>query len=438
MGLIATAVLVSATSIFAWILGSRIRRRDRSLLERTTSGRRLLQTVVDTLPESVVWKDRESRVLGLNSALETRLAQHNVPVQLGERFSDAPLEPRMMDYITRIEAVERQVMETGVAVLDQQLERPEADGNDRAVLRNTIPLRSENEIAGVMSTTKDITDVVLLERSLASARQLESIGQLSAGVAHEINTPVQYVTDNCSFLQGSFVDLVDAVSALSSIAETHDPEATALIKKKADLDFLLEEIPDAVSQSREGLEQIAKIVRAMKAFAHPGGDMVQTDINALIATTVDVSRNEWKYHSDVEFDLADDLPYPRCDEGQIKQVLLNMIINAADAISEATADGSDGKGLITVATRAEDNSIAISITDTGTGISPEVQARMFERFFTTKPVGRGSGQGLAICYDAVTAHGGTINVNSALGAGTTFTITLPLDPPEKASDGEGA
>ncbi len=434
LGLIAAFVLGIAMFTIAWALGMRIRQRERALQLKIANDRELLQTVVDALPESVIWKDPDSRVLGLNRGLEERLGQHNVGVHLGERLSDGPLGPRMQIYIDELEAMEAKVIETGEAILDHQMTRPELNTIDRTVLRNAIPLRHGDKIVGMVSTTRDITDVVNLERSLASARRLESIGQLSAGVAHEINTPVQYVTDNCAFLQGSFADLVDAVTALGSIADRHEPEAATLIKKQADLDFLLEEIPDAVNQSREGLDQIAKIVRAMKAFAHPGGDMAETDINSLVKTTVDVSRNEWKYHSDIELDLADDMPYPRCDEGQIKQVLLNMIINAADAIAEALAERGKGKGVITITTRASDNTVAIKVADTGTGIPPEVQKRMFERFFTTKPVGRGSGQGLAICYDAVTAHGGNIDVDSTVGAGTTFTITLPITPPEQGLD----
>ncbi|MGA9595821.1 MAG: ATP-binding protein, partial [Acidimicrobiia bacterium] len=399
--------------------------QEASLLQQISSEKQLMQTVIDALPDSIGWKDTNSRVLGLNEALRRRMERHGSHLSIGQRVSEAGLTGDTADYVASVEALERKVMETAEPVTNLQMQRPELDRRPTQVLRTVIPLRHGDEIVGVLSTTRDITDVVELERSLASARRLETIGQLSAGVAHEINTPVQYVTDNTAFLDHSFGNLLGAVRALSELAEVHDPEAVALISKEADLDFLLEDIPDAVRQSREGLDQIARIVRAMKAFAHPG-DIGPTDINKLIATTVDISRNEWKYHASIELELAEVLPEPHCDEGQIKQVLINMIINAADGI----ADAGDDKGVIGIRTWSGEVEVVIQISDTGTGMTPEVQERMFERFFTTKPVGRGSGQGLAICYDAVAAHGGGITVDSTVGAGTTFTITLPLRPPD--------
>lgn len=416
-----------ATLVLAWTLGIQARRREQTLVARISSDRWLLQTVVDSLPESIVWKNEESEVLGLNEALRQRLQYHNVPLRLNTRFSDAPMSEAMVAYIGEVETMERLAMKTGDPVLNRQMIRPESIGNDRQVLRTAIPLRRNGEIIGVLSTTRDITTVVDLERSLASAQRLKSIGQLAAGVAHEINTPVQFVSDNTTFLDTSFTSLIDAITSLSEIAEQQDPEAVAIIRKETDLEFLLEDVPDAMQQSREGLQQIADIVRAMKAFAHPGGEIVPTNINGLITTTVAITRNEWRYHADIDLDLADDLPQPATDEGQIKQVLLNLIVNAADAV----ADAGKERGTITVTTRPVPDGVSITIADTGIGMSPEVQERIYERFFTTKQAGRGSGQGLAIAYDAVTAHGGDIQVESAVGVGTTFTITLPLWPPEE-------
>jgi len=420
-----------ATLALTWMLAIRTRRREQTLVARISSDRQLLQTVVDSLPESIVWKNTESEVLGLNEALRQRLQHHHVPLRLNTRFSDSPMSETMVAYIGEVEAMERLAMKTGDPVLNRQMTRPESIGNDRQVLRTAIPLRRNDEIIGVLSTTRDITSVVDLERSLASAQRLESIGQLAAGVAHEINTPVQFVSDNTTFLDTSFMSLVDAITSLSEIAERHDPEAVAIIRKETDLEFVLEDVPDAMQQSREGLQQIADIVRAMKAFAHPGGEIARSNINELIKTTVAITRNEWKYHADMDLDLDDDLPQPATDEGQIKQVLLNLIVNAADAVADAGKD----RGTITITTRPAPNGVSIAIADTGIGMSPEVQGRIYERFFTTKQAGRGSGQGLAIAYDAVTAHGGDIQVDSAVGVGTTFTLTLPLrHPGETLSD----
>jgi signal transduction histidine kinase len=167
----------------------------------------------------------------------------------------------------------------------------------------------------------------------------------------------------------------------------------------------------------------------MKDFAHPGGESGPADINRLIKSTVDVSRNEWKYDAEMQLELAEDLAQPHCDAGQLKQVFLNMIVNAAHAI----ADADRSPGTITVATTSDDDTVTIRIADNGAGMTDEVKSRVFERFFTTKEVGRGSGQGLAIAYDAVHAHGGTIGVDSTVGVGTTFTIQLPIEPGSSTS-----
>ena len=424
-----TTVLSTGTLGAFWALSRRARRREQELRRRLSDEHKLLQTVIDALPESIVWKDTDSSVQGMNQALRDRLATYEIQANDSGRISEYDMAEKVSAYVLAVEEMEREVIETGVPVTGLQMTRPEADGSTSVVLRTATPLRKEGEVVGVLSTTRNVTEVVQLERSLADASRLESIGQLSAGVAHEINTPVQFVSDNTAFLDTTFATLVEVIESLGAIAAEHDAEAVEMIRKQADLEFLLEDIPDAVAQSREGLEQIAQIVRAMKAFAHPGGEVAPTDLNSLITSTVEVSRNEWKYNADVELDLAEGLPEPHCDGGQIKQVVLNMVINAAHAI----ADAGDDKGTITVTTSGDDNWVTLRISDTGTGITPEVQERMFERFFTTKGVGRGSGQGLAIAYDAVTAHGGRIEVDSVVGEGTTFTIVLPVEPPEEAT-----
>ncbi len=415
-------------------LGMRVRNREESLLDELHDERHLLQTIIDTLPESIVWKDTNQRMLGCNAALRDRFAVNKMEPPENGLISDCCMEDALARYVDEVEVLEREVMESGRPVVGRKMVRPEPDGGCSVVLRTAIPLHHDEEVVGVLSTTRDITSHVQLERSLASASRLESIGQLSAGVAHEINTPVQFVSDNTAFLDDSMGTLLGVIERLSELAAAHDPEGTALIRKEADLEFLLEDIPDAVSQSREGLGQIAQIVQAMKAFAHPGGEIRPTSLNGLVTSTVDVSRNEWKYSATVELNLDEKLPDLSCDEGQIKQVILNMIVNAAHAI----ADRGDDKGVITIATGVNERYQTVAISDTGTGIPEDVQARMFERFFTTKDVGRGSGQGLAIAYDAVSAHGGEITVDSTVGVGTTFTIHIPINPPRPSSGTETA
>jgi signal transduction histidine kinase len=423
------AVTAVAVVVFggAWYLGRQAQLRERSLQRQLNDEKELLDTLVDQLPDLITWKDDDLRLIGCNESMGKLFRAAGLQLRIGERLSDHDLPAGLADRTASVEAIERQVIATGQPIVGQQVTVRDPDGTDSTLIRSAVPLVHKGRAVGVITTTRDVTQLIELERSLASATRLESIGQLAAGIAHEINTPVQFVSDNCSFLDDSFADLVAAITRISAVSSESDRIEIDAIRKETDLDFLLEEIPDAVAQSREGLEQIAKIVRAMKDFAHPGGDAGPTDINRLIRSVVDVSRNEWKYDADLELELADDLPEPHSDSGQIKQVVLNMIVNAAHAI----ADAERGKGTIRVATSSEGGSVFITVGDNGVGIPDEIKPRIFERFFTTKDVGRGSGQGLAIAYDAIKSHGGRIHCDTRVGVGTTFTIELPISGPER-------
>ncbi len=216
-------------------------------------------------------------------------------------------------------------------------------------------------------------------------------------------------------------------------------EACEAETQRADLDYVTEEIPRAIAQTTEGVERVAKIVRAMKDFAHPGSDeKVPVNLNAAIESTVTVSRNEWKYVADVKTDLDPDLPPVPCLLSQLNQAMLNMIVNAAHAIAE-TVKVAGQKGLITIASRRDGDAAEIRITDTGTGIPEEIRPKIFDPFFTTKEVGKGTGQGLAIARSVVVGkHQGTIAVESEVGKGTTFIIRLPLHQPGSHQDMEQA
>ena len=265
---------------------------------------------------------------------------------------------------------------------------------------------------------------------------MASIGQLSAGIAHEINTPTQFVGDNTRFLQEAFEDLGQVLNAFEEFfhAVKNGESFEQLIEKvettveEADLEYLVEEIPKAINQTLEGVERVAKIVRSMKEFAHPGAsEKAQVDINKAIESTVTVSRNEWKYVADVETDLDPDLPMVPCLAGDINQVFLNLLVNSAHAIEAAMGGKNNGKGKIRVATRKRNGWAEITITDTGTGIPESIRDRIFDPFFTTKEVGKGTGQGLSIAYNIVVEkHGGIIDFESTEGEGTTFMVRLPL------------
>jgi signal transduction histidine kinase len=280
----------------------------------------------------------------------------------------------------------------------------------------------------------DVTEQRRLESDLAQAQKLESVGRLAAGVAHEINTPVQFVSDSVQFVRDAMDDLSEIVTRYRDLrvaAEKGEGLAAAAkaaeeAEDDADLDYILENAPVALDRAREGLGRVAAIVRSMKEFAHPDRkEMAQVDINHAIASTLVIASNEYKYVADVVTEYGE-LPAVSCYAGEINQVVLNLIVNAAHAIADVVK-GTPEKGTIRVSTRVVDGLAEIAIADTGKGIPPEVRSRIFDPFFTTKEVGKGTGQGLAIARTVIVEkHGGTLHFETEVGKGTTFIIRLPI------------
>jgi len=274
-----------------------------------------------------------------------------------------------------------------------------------------------------------------LELQLLHAQKLESVGQLAAGIAHEINTPTQFVGDNIRFLGDAFADLtklIDSFDQLDTAVREGDASPHLLddieeARVLADVGYLRAEIPRAIDHSLEGIQRVSRIVCAMKAFSHPDlGEKTVTDLNRAIETTVTVARNEWKYVAEVELQLDPGLPGVACFPGEINQVILNLIVNAAHAIAEKIGPASPDKGTITIGTKIVGNTVEIRVADTGTGIPERYRERMFTPFFTTKGVGKGTGQGLAMAYNVIQKkHGGSIRFETKTGEGTTFIIRLP-------------
>jgi signal transduction histidine kinase len=287
----------------------------------------------------------------------------------------------------------------------------------------------------------DVTDQRRLENDLAQAQKLESVGRLAAGVAHEINTPVQFVSDSVHFVREAMDDLSEIVDKYRDLRIATESgtgvEAAAKAaedaENEADLDYILENAPVALDRARDGLGRVAAIVRSMKDFAHPDRkEMAQADLNQAISSTLIIAANEYKYVADVETGFSE-LPPVNCFAGEINQVVLNLIVNAAHAIGDVVK-GTSAKGKITVATRAHEDFVEIAISDTGRGIPVEARSRIFDPFFTTKEVGKGTGQGLAIARSVVVdKHGGSLTFDTELGKGTTFYIRLPVAGPATAS-----
>ena len=320
----------------------------------------------------------------------------------------------------------------------------EKDGN-RHFLGLTVSQVSfpDEKSSGLLITGADVTERKSLEEQLHQAQKLEATGQLAAGIAHEINTPTQFVSDNTTFLKDSWLVIESIVRAAQGVqaespAPPASPQALArlcqCLNDASDLEYLLGEIPRAIDQSLDGLQRVAKIVRAMKEFSHPGSeDKHPLDLNRAIETTVTVARNEWKYVSEVKTDFDTTLPLVPCLAGEFNQVILNLLINAAHAIRDVVGDGSKGKGTITIATKREGEWAEIRVQDSGTGIPEAIRGRIFEPFFTTKEVGKGTGQGLALAHSVIVKkHGGQIWFDSEMGKGTTFFLRLPLTSPEQA------
>jgi two-component system NtrC family sensor kinase len=285
------------------------------------------------------------------------------------------------------------------------------------------------QVSGLVGVARDISDHRMQETELQTESKLESLGRLSAGLAHEINTPIQYVGDNARFLEEAYQELIRVVEVYRGLLDTSNPIGWAERQEKVreaeagiDFDYLEKEIPSAVAQTLEGIERVARIVRAMKTFSHPGHqEQVPADLNEALEATVTVTRHQVSDVADLTLELAD-LPPVRCNIADLNQVFLNLIVNAADAIED-----TGRRGAIAVSTAVDGDDVVVRISDTGGGIPGDVRAKIFDPFFTTKGVGRGSGQGLPLARGVVQeGHGGTLTLDTVPGQGTTFSVRLPI------------
>lgn len=259
---------------------------------------------------------------------------------------------------------------------------------------------------------------------LTRSQRLGSVGQLAAGIAHEINTPIQFVGDNTRFLHNTF----DEIREIFSRLEAHPEKTVNELISTEDLEDLTKEIPVAIDQSLAGLGRVSEMVRSIKAFSHPGSPTKEeTDINVMLRDTITLARNEWRYFAEVDFQLEEKLPRVACYPSDLSQVILNLIVNAAHAIQDKIGRDPIRKGQIGVVTRNQGSALVIQISDSGIGMSDEVLQKVFEPFFTTKEFGRGTGQGLSIAYDIIVhKHGGKLTCQSKPGVGSCFIISIPL------------
>jgi signal transduction histidine kinase len=295
--------------------------------------------------------------------------------------------------------------------------------------------RSHRELAEAHEKLKNEIEVrERVEQDLRQAQKLEAVGRLAAGVAHEINTPVQFVGDSIHFLRDATNDLMGVVERLRTVEQAVMSGAPALeaailaraAEEAADLPYIVENVPKAFDRAVDGLSRVTTIVRSMKEFAHPDRkEMAPVDLNRALLATLAIARNEYKYVAELETDF-EELPAVTCRIGELNQALLNMIVNAAHAISDVVK-GTNERGRLVIKTWREDDDALIAIRDTGSGIPDAIRDRVFDPFFTTKPVGQGTGQGLAIARAVIVEkHRGQLSFMSEPGNGTTFLIRLPI------------
>jgi two-component system NtrC family sensor kinase len=361
--------------------------------------------------------------------------------------SDA--DPSLRPWLVRVAELERKLAareKTIEVLIERQLNANVPQTTMLNTLEHSISVekvvaRKTQELARERAQLEQaLSQLKSAQTRLLQAQKMESIGQLAAGIAHEINTPTQFVSDNINFLRGSFAPLFQLLDLAQGIADAAKSgaiapgmvSAFAAATDEADLNFMREQIPMALDQSADGLARIATIVKAMKTFSHSPGETIQPENLEVIArTAVIVCQNEWKTVADLKIEVAPGMPLVPCLRDEIGQLVLNLVVNSCHAISARKAKGDPADGQITIAIDCGGRNAELRFTDNGAGIPEAIRNRVFDPFFTTKPVGVGTGQGLAIAYSTVVErHHGQITLESEVGRGTCFLVRLPLDPAE--------
>ncbi len=435
------------------------RRADAELAQE----RNLLGALMENSGDNIYFKDAESRFVRCSTGMAKLFGVEHISELIGRHDRDF----FSSEHASATYEDEHEIIRTGVPLLAKIEKETWKSGGVTWALTSKMPFRNEaGEIVGTFGISKDITAMKvaeqelekvhkqllaeiaerkrseqerhLMELQLRQSQKLEAIGQLAAGIAHEINTPTQYVGDNTRFFKESFESIAILLRDHKELLEAAQndrltPDLVARAKEvlmAADLDYLFEQVPTAINETIEGVDRISKIVRAMKEFSHPGGkEKTSADLNKAIESTVTVARGQWKYVADMKLNLDPELPRVPCFLGEFNQCVLNLLINAAHAIGDKLKEKPGGLGLITVGTRRDGAWVEISVRDTGTGIPESARPHIFEPFFTTKEVGKGTGQGLSMVYcNIVKKHGGQVAFETEAGVGTCFLLRLPISP----------
>lgn len=359
-----------------------------------------------------LWNNIASRTFHLSSEEVFGLDFSSLPIE----WDWAQIEKSAAACIAQNRAVRMDDMQLG------------ASSETRRVLGITLSplILQPGGTPGYLLTGADITERRLLEQQAGQTSKLEAIGQLSAGVAHEINTPAQLVGSNLQFLRQQLGIILPWLRTLrGTLGDSREAGRDGVTA--AQLDYFSHEAPQAVDEAQQGVARITHIVNAMRYFSHPGSEKKEiANLNQIVQNAVTLSRNEWKHVAELKMDLAEDLPGVECLPIEISQVVLNLIINAVQAIQDAAENNADLQGVICITSREAGDMVELRLTDNGIGIPLDIQNKIFDPFFTTKEIGRGTGQGLSIAYSVIVKkHGGTLDFESEAGNGATFVIRLP-------------
>ena len=401
------------------------------------------ELIVEMALDAILVADRDRRITLVNRNAETlfgysraELLGQPLEILVPERFRD-----RHPDLIASFFAAPKARSMGG----GRELFGLRKDGTEVPIeiglnpIETTSGLLTLASIIDITERKRAETDLRRRNAEFTAAQKLESVGRLAGGVAHEINTPVQFVSDNVQFMRTSMTEIITVIHAYRSLQHAVQSSgdvaaaahAAAAAETTADLDFIVENASLAIDSAIDGLGRIATIVRSMKEFAHPDqAEKTAADLNRAIQSTLVVAHNEYKYVAEINTEFGE-LPPVECYLGEINQVVLNLVINAAHAIADVVKDTAN-LGKLTVRTRLDGEEVEIAIGDTGTGIPEAARDKIFDPFFTTKEVGKGTGQGLAIAYSVIVKkHGGTLRFETECGKGTTFFIRLPIGAPAK-------
>ncbi|MFO7816979.1 MAG: PAS domain-containing sensor histidine kinase [Thermodesulfobacteriota bacterium] len=400
--------------------------------DKLRNANKIIKNLFDNLPLVLIALDAHGEISLWNSMAEILFNVRSSDV-LGKKFDQVS---QQLKWTELMQSVHKNFQGTAFDNIHKEMRYTRNDGSTGFMDLRVLNLLDMPDVSEqmILIVGIDITEFKIMQGQLGQAQKLEAIGQLAAGIAHEINTPSQYVSDNLHFLGDAVQSIQNVISHMRDIYAEVKPclptervQETEKLFEQTDLDFFMDEIPLALKQSSEGMERISKIVLSMKQFAHPGDEeKTYLDLNAIIKNAVTVTRNAWKYDAEMKLDLQENVPEIKALRGGINQVLLNIIVNAADAIKDKGREG-DERGVIKISTRLVSEMVNLVVSDTGTGMPEEVRERIFEPFYTTKEVGKGTGQGLSIVHSIVVdQHGGNIRVDSIPGEGSTISISLPV------------